>query len=305
MQGRFRPLGALMSYAKKTVVLKNSDAEFNPYGIAKFEKDGSSVKLSLSLINFALDGARGFLCAVQPSKKPFVTELDLPFSSDFILDDFDFTLPVAVAVCKERNGKAVVSLYGNEQPFTDKNALLNFVTSEFLTADIYDDEVIATENYYLYEKGNEDEQTLSNCITDTICDGTAQKEESESHREPVQDEVVNCAFGKKGYYESVKDDLEILLEKSEKEVGLEKTIPESRFCRINYSADKYYVVGVIFEKGVPKYVCYGVPAKYSPTPPKELNGYCSFMPLSIFDLCGDGYFMMFQDAVTGECKSFN
>ena len=44
-----------------------------------------------------------------------------------------------------------------------------------------------------------------------------------------------------------------------------------------------------------------MPSVYSETPPKELDGYCSFIPLSVFDMKGDGFWMMFQDAVTGEC----
>jgi hypothetical protein len=60
------------------------------------------------------------------------------------------------------------------------------------------------------------------------------------------------------------------------------------------------VVGLVLESGKEKYICYGVPCTYSKNPPKELKGFCSFIPLSIFDLTGKGYWMMFQDAITGE-----
>ena len=92
-----------------------------------------------------------------------------------------------------------------------------------------------------------------------------------------------------------------ILNKFPPEEGLNKLFPDGKFVKINYSVDKFYVVGLIKENGKEKYVCYGVPAVYSPTPPKELAGYCSFIPLSIFDLNGDGYWMMFQDALTGKC----
>ena len=85
------------------------------------------------------------------------------------------------------------------------------------------------------------------------------------------------------------------------EPALSKIIPESRWAKINYSSDKFYVVGVINENEKEKYICYGVPAKYSAKPPKELKGFCSFVPLSYFDMKGDGYWMMFQSAITGEC----
>ena len=36
-------------------------------------------------------------------------------------------------------------------------------------------------------------------------------------------------------------------------------------------------------------------------PPEAFKGKCSFLPLSLFDPDGKGYWMMFQDAETGQC----
>ena len=80
---------------------------------------------------------------------------------------------------------------------------------------------------------------------------------------------------------------------------------DSTFVKIAYAEDKYYVVGLVKEEQKEKYICYGVPGEYSTTPPKELKGYCSFVPTSIFDMQGNGYWMMFQCAITGECLSAN
>ena len=72
-------------------------------------------------------------------------------------------------------------------------------------------------------------------------------------------------------------------------------------CGAEFSRNKYYTVGVICDEKKPKYICYGVPAESRGEPPDALKGYCSFLPLSVFDLSGKGYWMMFQDAETGEC----
>jgi len=123
----------------------------------------------------------------------------------------------------------------------------------------------------------------------------------------AQDETNDCECKNNSqrdcpaFYNTVKAELNNLFEKFQAEEDLQKIFNQSRWARINYSNEKYYVVGVIKENDVEKYICYGVPAKYSLTPPKELKGYCTFIPLSIFDLSGDGFWMMFQNAITGEC----
>ena len=79
--------------------------------------------------------------------------------------------------------------------------------------------------------------------------------------------------------------------------GLEK------FLEINKKAP-IYVSSRAFEphyNGKEKYICYGVPAPFSKEPPKELKGFCTFIPASVYDLFGNGFWMMFQCAETGEC----
>lgn len=61
------------------------------------------------------------------------------------------------------------------------------------------------------------------------------------------------------------------------------------------------MVGLVKEDGKEKYICYGVPDKYSTNPPETLKDCASFIPLSVFNLKGDGYWMMLQDAVTENC----
>ena len=107
--------------------------------------------------------------------------------------------------------------------------------------------------------------------------------------------------GKTPYYLSVKDELDRVFSGFSHELGLEKMFPDSVFVKVPYSKEKFYVVGLVKELGVEKYICYGVPEKYSPNPPEALKDCATFIPLSIFDLKGDGYWMMFQDAITGDC----
>jgi hypothetical protein len=196
----------------------------------------------------------------------------------------------------------------------DAHPLNDKPLSEFLIGDaVYDDDAVATENYYSFDK---ELDAKLNAIKEwedgrlrienelPYSHGKNEEKESKANDNRVKDETT--ANGGKGdkqkpYYQTVKKDLEKILESGEEELGLQSVIPFSRFVKVAHSENKYYAVGLIKKDGKEKYICYGVPSTYSPTPPKQLAGYCTFIPISVFDLKGAGYWMMFQDAVTGEC----
>jgi len=177
----------------------------------------------------------------------------------------------------------------------------------------YDDEAVATVNYYELDEdikskldtlkelrnGNspfENELPFSSGEKETFktYDSAHRTQDEEGARERKTDE-------RSDYFSTVKEELICLFDKYPPEDTLMKTFHDSKWAKIHYSKDKYYVVGLIKEDGKEKYICYGVPAVYSPKPPQELKGFCSFIPLSIFNMKGDGYWMMFQDAISGEC----
>lgn len=175
---------------------------------------------------------------------------------------------------------------------------------------LYNDEAVATENYF--DTDDEIRKKLENIkeltyehirtendVDDSFRTQTAEKGEedaslSQNETDAGRSEVVP-------YYLSVKSELDGIFGKFPAETALEQAISGSRFAKVYYADDKYYVVGIIKENDKEKYICYGVPSHYRETPPKELAGFCSFVPLSIFDLKGEGYFMMFQDAISGRC----
>lgn len=182
------------------------------------------------------------------------------------------------------------------------------------TIDAYNDEAVATVNYYdfdnqlktkldfIKEWNNERIRTTDGETSLPSQEETQKKFLQDNFFENETDSLPSQEFSPKfPYYSTVKQELDAIFERFEEEKNLKKLFPLSKFSKINYAENKYYVVGLIKENKKEKYICYGVPAKYSTTPPKELAGFCTFIPLSIFDLSGDGYWMMFQDAVFGNC----
>ena len=329
-----------MDYIKKVLVLKQITEGFSfagktISGIARVEIESNVSFLHLSLINvssvdngsyflYFIDGS-GKILAFDLGAKPttFSTSLlntpdvEKGFSMGLCYVKDDIPLLISYASC-DKAGKSVIEF---RKLVCDK--VLNERKKRAQTTlpkedQPYDDEVVATENYYLNDKDlsqklkiieeldNTDVRNENGC---TSCPSQEEKEEEFANFGSFEDEASLCPSQEYSkdfpYYQSVKEELEDIFLKFPSEPALEKVIDKSKWAKIHYSDTQFYVVGLVSEKGQPKYVCYGVPATYSPNPPKELNGYCSFIPLSVFDMKGDGYWMMFQDAVSGECIKLN
>lgn len=179
---------------------------------------------------------------------------------------------------------------------------------------LYDDEAVATENYFegdeeLKKKiefiesfendfnGNGNEQnTFNEQETKKESDNDAKTYENEGDDDGIKNYSESNPF-----YLTVEKEMQDVLTRFPQETTLMNIIPNSNFVKVNYAENKYYAVGLIYENKKERYICYGVPDKYSKNPPKELKGYCQFIPLSMFTPFGDGYWMMFQDATFGTC----
>jgi hypothetical protein len=106
------------------------------------------------------------------------------------------------------------------------------------------------------------------------------------------------------FYDAVREQLEELFAIHPSESKLAASIPESRFAHIRYGTKDYYVVGVINEQDKPRYICYGVPATKSSITKRDLSENCEFLATDTASP-NNGYYMMFQDAITGETLKRN
>ena len=101
------------------------------------------------------------------------------------------------------------------------------------------------------------------------------------------------------FYYKVRDALEETFVCYPLDDTLSKVIDGSEWVRIE-SGSSYYVVGKVYMEGVLKYICYGLPGDRSMSPPDELANHTQYIPIP--DTKG-GYFVIFQDASTGELLS--
>lgn len=308
-----------MGYTKNIAIIRGLKNGFSSdggelSGLIKAEKYGSFLKVEVSLINFApltdgryvvgvsdgrnccilegpcfegvseVDTGRGFaalVCFVNGTVSPIASAVCGNFHSEILgikqcIEKQERTNLLNPPIVKKSEQKAEEASYENIESQAP-----------------YEDEALAQENYYEYEQANKGGGALR---------PNTQKEEDGQGVD--KDEAAVGTFKENGvgglfhggkFYFQMKEEIEKVLSSFPREYVLEDLIDNSRWVRINYGDDKYYVFGVINEKEVPQYICYGVPSRDSRRPPESLKGLASFIPAAK----EGGYWVMYQDAHTG------
>lgn len=101
------------------------------------------------------------------------------------------------------------------------------------------------------------------------------------------------------YYSIIEKQYNELFEKFPPFPELSAIIPNSKWIKIDVDGD-YYVLGLIYENSVAKYMCYGVPQAHKSTPPAELSGLSQWLPFDYTNPDDSGLWIMYQSAETGE-----
>lgn len=125
------------------------------------------------------------------------------------------------------------------------------------------------------------------------------------------DRCANCKYKKcyvekedtkvLAFYNKLKSQIDRIFEENPEEEYLSKIIPSSKWVKVEYEKEgDYYVIGLIYENGALSYLCYGVPGVYQKNPPKELSGYPVWLPIDSEKRDGFGYWLVYQNADTGE-----
>lgn len=102
------------------------------------------------------------------------------------------------------------------------------------------------------------------------------------------------------FYEKIWHKIEEMFDIYQHDSVLEDLVYDSAWIRIPYEDDGYYVVGVISDDGKPVFICYGIPQDKMTRPDKEIEDSCEWLPIDKTDVSGRGYWLVYQDAMTGE-----
>ncbi|MDE5943248.1 MAG: hypothetical protein K2H30_03465 [Clostridia bacterium] len=295
----------MAGYTKNIAVIRELKNGFSAdggalTGLVKAERYGAKLRAEVSLINFAPLTEGRYVSAISDGTHTQIIENG--FFEGF--SDVDTSAGFAALVCFVNGNVSPIAsaVCGNYQ-----SAALGIKEviergekpAEILKPDAsaFDDEAIAEENYYEYEQ--------------TVADGGAVREDKtqeKKRREPDKNEkdftdvesyrrADGLARGE-CFYQRMKGEIDKLLSTYPAEETLENVVENSRWVKINYGGEKFYVFGIIYQKSTPQYICYGVPTKTNRRPPESLKGMASFIPSSA-DGGNEGFWVMYQDAMTG------
>lgn len=169
----------------------------------------------------------------------------------------------------------------------------------------YDDETVATENYY--DKETEHERIEHEKAGTYAHAEGGNKEQKKKERPGAQEngdaENVRNPFttDSDGYYLAVKGELDSLFAKYPSDDSLKEAFAYSEWVRVRGDEGKAeYLIGVIYDDLKAKYICYALPAEDRENPPDEIREICTFVPSSAFT-DKEGFFVIFQSCSTGEC----
>ena len=111
------------------------------------------------------------------------------------------------------------------------------------------------------------------------------------------DETIDKEIANSGdFFELISEQIDELFDKYPEEEKLSQIIPSSKWVKVDWENNgKYYVIGLIYEFDVLRYVCYGVPVANESDMPAEFENVGQWVPIDNW-----GYYIMYQDAVTGD-----
>lgn len=102
------------------------------------------------------------------------------------------------------------------------------------------------------------------------------------------------------FIDEIGDQIDLLFKKYPHEEILADIIPNSKWVKVDFNNDnKFYVVGLIYEGEKVKYICYGIPAKWTEFPPADFNEKAQWLPIDLEFPQGEGYWITYQDAIDG------
>lgn len=286
-------------YFKKTLVLSSLDGSANK-AVVNVEKFRNRMEGQIRLYNFKQEPTGiltlGILNEGQVIKAG-LTQVDSRLYN-FVLEDgiekLEQAQSITCAVVNFNQGKPVPILFGASDGKAPTSTEIRLAS----TISLFDEPItMAKAKQVLDENEIDYDDELKAQIESEIDEYMPQEEENEqkTHEKPKND-------AKKGqFYEEVKNQISELFTTYPQEDFLTQIIPHSKWVKVDYESDgQYYVVGLIYEVGVLKYICYGMPGMFAEKPPKEMDGVSQWLPLDSEKPQDFGYWLSYQDADTGE-----
>lgn len=303
---------------RKSIVLSDTDSQSNKKAVLSLEEKTDGVEGMLRLYNFQnnLPGVSSLGFYVDKN----VYKAGLTYKShmlyEFFIDLKTIPQKFSCAVVNFQNAEAKPILYGSSEGSGEQ--VYGSIISEIAKDSSYSHTKQVLDNYGV-EFDREEQEEIDKAIDKEICqscDNCANcvyKKYFFEHQDKTEkimsiDEKEEVELPKKEeeienfFIDKLKPQIDKLFENNPTESSLQNIIPSSKWVKVDYEDDgDFYVFGLLYDdRENVKYICYGVPAVFEEEPPKELSGFPIWLPLDSSNAKGFGYWLTYQDAVTGE-----
>ena len=302
-------------------------------GLIKAEQYGKNLSIEVSAVGFAPLSSGEYYCLIADCKNRtellplrgktmfnLISELDisggfcgvicfvkteiLPIAcgvnGNFSFDIRALAEKAFLSVVKPQKTKPAPIPAPIQEPITTKKAEEKDKTEEE-TAATYDDEILAEENYF--EEEEDERRTAKKGSGDVRLESGIQSQDGQTGasvkaHDDGQDVLNAFTTNSDGFYREIKSELDELFARYPKDESLTHAFPSSEWVRVKGSKDEpKELVGIVYEDGRAKYICYAVPN--DETVPSEVSSAGFFIPRSPFER-DKGFIVLYQSAATGE-----
>ena len=279
----------------KNIILTSANGEKNLKGILTLENTKNNTLVNLKTYN--LLGFNKLILGIKAGGELY--KVELTDEENYLIEkNLNLNEKISAVVLNVENQKTEILIWGsNETNRVWKNSILydldlNDNEDDKKTNLVTESEKVKTNNMVNNFMANDDYETDEEI--ETIVDNAFESE-------PLEDEntTEENKNNKSDFLSSIENQVEELLNSYEEEKALENLIPNSKFVKVNSSGDNFYIFGVIYENNEIKYIVYGLPGEFSVKPDDEYTNYYQWLPLNPENPEGYGYYLMYQDASTG------
>lgn len=317
-----------MKYFKKTIFLSNKiDNNIKTIATLTLEKKNNSIFGTIKAFNNIPSG--NLLLGIKSGEK--VIKQNVSFNNNlynFILsENVDIEQNLGCVLLEVNDNKLSPIIWGSEKSDNSKTHIISNLKTNFEklnnktkinaniskapildntktesilsceTSNIFSRNHIDTHDICLHLNNNNEEDFSSTAMA---CCSALFESDDEEIEEIIDEELNKEGEAIHNFYNMIAEQLDELFDKYPREENLEILINNSRWVKINAENSRHYVVGIIYENNDIKYITYGVPGSYNSEPPVELRGYSQWLPVDTKDPYNKGYWVMYQDANTGE-----
>lgn len=284
-----------MGFLKKRIILKNSKDLNQGMAVLTLEQSGSGNYGNLKIYNISVQDEL-YVGISSNGIEALNTKLNFNQDNTYsfkLSPSFDINANISCVIVKKHQNTIDPIVWGsNSGDAKYKDDVINIMQNKYTTKNNVSFEsvkVYETNNISKLEDNSEEKNTSKRLTLE---------EKFENSEEEIE-ELIDQELG--NFYTLIKEQIDELFNRYPKDVRLSEIIPNSSWVRVDYEGNGHeYVVGLIKENDKVKFICYGVPSKYNTTLPDNLEEFSQWIPLDSDAPEEDGFYLMFQDAITGD-----